>query len=202
MGSGRLPVPIQRRAIRYLFSVEGGEPGALPTEAVRRLVVSDKTSGHVDLAGPLSARLEYGFLVVSRAPSPAGSATPVELAVPGETDLPPWGARARTWISAEHPASLPDGIRECVVDADRVAFPLRVRRWRSGDRFRPLGMSRQKKVGDFFTDQKVSRTLRGEVPMVVDGDGSICWVVGHRIDDRVKVSARTTRFLWIEFEGE
>jgi len=38
--------------------------------------------------------------------------------------------------------------------------------------------------------------------MVVDGDGSICWVVGHRIDDRVKVSARTTRFLWIEFEGE
>jgi len=198
----RLPVPIQRRAIRYLFSVEGLEPGALPTEAVRRLVVSDKASGHVDLAGPLSARLEYGFLVVSRAPSPAGSATAVELAVPGETDLPTWGARARTWISAERPASLPDGRRECVVDADRVSFPLRVRRWRSGDRFRPLGMSRQKKVGDFFTDEKVSQTMRARIPLVVADDDTICWVTGHRIDDRVKVTFRTERFLWIEFEGD
>jgi tRNA(Ile)-lysidine synthase len=198
----RLPVPIQRRAIRYLFSVEGLEAGAMQTEAVRRLVVSDKTSGQVDLQGPLSARLEYGFLVVSRAPSPAGSVTPVELAVPGETDLPTWGVRARTWISAERPASLADGRRECVLDADRVTFPLRVRRWHSGDRFRPLGMSRQKKVGDFFTDEKVSRTMRAGVPLVVDDDGTICWVAGHRIDDRVKVSPRTARFLWIEFEGD
>ncbi|HJT38647.1 MAG TPA: tRNA lysidine(34) synthetase TilS [Actinomycetota bacterium] len=198
----RSPVPIQRRAIRYLFSVEGYEAGAAQTEAVRRLVVSDKTSGSIDLAGPLSARLEYGFLVVSRAPSPAGSVAPVELAVPGETELPPWGARARTWISSEHPASMPDGTSECVVDADRVSFPLRVRRWRSGDRFRPLGMNRQKKVGDFFTDEKVSRAVRGEVPLIVDDDGTICWIVGHRIDDRAKVSARTQRFLWIEFEGE
>ena len=198
----RLPVPIQRRAIRYLFSVEGLEAGALQTETVRRLVVSDKSSGQVDLAGPLSARLEYGFLVVSRAPSPAGSATPVELAVPGETDLPTWGARARTWFSAERPASLPDGRRECVMDADRVVFPLHVRRWRSGDRFRPLGMSRQKKVGDFFTDEKVSQTMRTGVPLIADDEGTICWVAGYRIDDRVKVMARTTRFLWIEFEGD
>ena len=198
----RLPVPIQRRAIRYLFSVEGFEAGAVQTEAVRRMVVSETPSGQVDLAGPLSARAEYGFLVVSRAPSPAGSATPVELAVPGETDLPTWGARARTWISAERPATWPDGRRVCVMDADRIAFPLRARRLRSGDRFRPLGMSRQKKVGDFFTDQKVSRTVRAGVPVVTDDDGTICWVVGHRIDDRVKVTARTTRFLWLELEGE
>lgn len=198
----QLPVPLQRRAIRYLFSVEGLEAGAVHTEAVRQLVLSEKASGQIDLPGPLSARLEYGFLVVGRASSPAGSATPVELAIPGETGLPPWGLRARAWVSAERPATLPDGRRECVLDADRVTFPLRVRRWRSGDRFRPLGMSRQKKVGDFFTDEKVSRTRRAGVPLVVADDGTICWIVGHRIDDRVKVSARTTRFLWLETQEE
>jgi tRNA(Ile)-lysidine synthase len=198
----RLPVPIQRRAIRYLFAVEGYEASAAQTEAVRRMVVSEKLSGQVDLAGPLSARAEYGFLVVSRAPSPAGSATPVELAVPGETHLPTWGARARTWISSERPASWPDGRRECVMDADRIDFPLRVRRLRPGDRFRPLGMNREKKVGDFFTDQKVSRTMRTAAPVVVSDEGAICWLVGHRIDDRVKVTSRTERFLWVELEGE
>jgi tRNA(Ile)-lysidine synthase len=90
----------------------------------------------------------------------------------------------------------------CVVDADRIVFPLRVRRLRPGDRFRPLGMNRQKKVGDFFTDQKVSRTVRAGVPVIADDDGTICWVVGHRIDDRVKVTARTERLLWLELEGE
>ncbi|MGZ4209326.1 MAG: tRNA lysidine(34) synthetase TilS [Actinomycetota bacterium] len=198
----QLPVPLQRRAIRYLFVVEGLEAGATHTEAVRRLVLSEKAAGRIDLPGPLSARLEYGFLVVSRAPSPAGSATPVELTVPGETDLPQWSARARAWISAERPATLPDGRRECVLDADRVIFPLRVRRWRSGDRFRPLGMTRQKKVGDFFTDEKVSRTRRSGVPLVVADDGTICWIAGHRVDDRAKVTSRTTRFLWLEMQEE
>jgi len=83
-----------------------------------------------------------------------------------------------------------------------VSFPLRVRRWHSGDRFRPLGMSRQKKVGDFFTDEKVARGQRAMVPLVVGDDGTICWVTGHRIDDRLKVTARSTRFLWLEFEEE
>jgi tRNA(Ile)-lysidine synthase len=198
----QLPVPLQRRAIRYLFSYEGLEAGAVHTEDVRKLVLSGKDSGQIDLPGPLSARLEYGFLVVSRASSPAGSSTPVELAVPGETALPSWSLRARAWISAERPTSLPDARRECVLDADRVSFPLRVRRWRSGDRFRPLGMSRQKKVGDFFTDEKVARGQRAMVPLVVADDDTICWIKGHRIDDRVKVTQRTTRFLWLEMEEE
>jgi tRNA(Ile)-lysidine synthase len=198
----QLPVPLQRRAIRYLFEYEGLQAGAVHTEDVRRLVLSGKDSGQIDLPGPLSARLEYGFLVVSRATSPAGSASPVELAVPGETDLPPWSMRARAWISAERPSSFPDARRGCVLDADRVSFPLRVRRWRSGDRFRPLGMSRQKKVGDFFTDEKVARGQRAMVPLVVGDDGSICWVTGHRIDDRMRVTSRTTRFLWLELEEE
>ena len=196
-----LPVPLQRRAIRYLFATEGVEASATHTEAVRELVLSGHTGQRIDLPGPLSARLEYGFLIVGRAPSSAGPPSSVELIVPGETDLPPWGVRSRSWLSVEDPVSWPDGKRNCVLDADRISFPLRVRRWRSGDRFKPLGMSRAKKVGDYFTDAKVPRPERTQVPLIVDRDDRILWVVGHRIDDAVKVRSSTKKFLWLEVEG-
>ena len=65
-----------------------------------------------------------------------------------------------------------------------------------------LPLARRARLGDFFTDEKVSQTMRAGVPLVVADDGTICWIAGHRIDDRVKVSSQTERFLWIEFEGD
>jgi len=62
-------------------------------------------------------------------------------------------------------------------------------------------MARQKKVGDFFTDEKVSQRKRGDVPLVVDDAGVVCWIVGHRIDDRPKVTSRSSRYLWLSIQG-
>ena len=42
------------------------------------------------------------------------------------------------------------------VDADRLQFPLTLRRWREGDSFVPFGMTGRKKVSDFLIDAKVS----------------------------------------------
>ena len=58
--------------------------------------------------------------------------------------------------------------------------PLTLRRWRPGDRFRPLGMVGEKKLQDFFVDSKVPRQERARVPLLVAG-GRIAWVVGRRI---------------------
>jgi tRNA(Ile)-lysidine synthase len=123
------------------------------------------------------------------------------LDVPGETDLAGWGVRVRSWVSVERPVGWPDGKHLCVLDADRVPFPLRVRRVKPGDRFRPLGMARSKKVGDFFTDRKVPRNVRGRVPLVVGADDEVVWIAGHQPDDRVKVTVGTARYLWLSVEG-
>ena len=85
----------------------------------------------------------------------------------------------------------------CVLDAKIAGPSLEVRRPRRGDRFRPLGMNGWKKLGDFFTDSKVPRPARERTPLVTNGD-DIVWVVGHRPDDRFKVTPRTKRFLWLE----
>ena len=67
---------------------------------------------------------------------------------------------------------------------DRAALTgwLMVRTRRPGDRFQPLGMSREKKLQDFFVDAKVPRHWRDRVPLLVSDKG-IAWVVGYRIAD-------------------
>ena len=84
-----------------------------------------------------------------------------------------------------------------VLDDERVPRPLVWRLSTVGDRFRPLGMARAKKLGDFFTDEKVPRAERGAAPIVSSAD-AIVWVVGHRQADWTKVTESTRRVLWLE----
>jgi tRNA(Ile)-lysidine synthase len=193
-----LPPALQRRVLRRTAAL-----GADHVERLRALALEGETGDAIDLPGPLNARLEYGWLIVGRPASPPSRGTepvPVSLTVPGETDLPSWRLRATAWVSAVRPGTWPDGRRACVLDASRVSLPLRARGPKPGDRFRPLGAPGVKKLGDFFTDAKVPRERRAGTPLVVDASDEIVWVVGHRIDDRAKVTARSARYVWLEVE--
>ena len=76
------------------------------------------------------------------------------------------------------------------LDADKLEFPLLLRKWHPGDAFHPLGMNQRKKISDFFIDIKLPLNKKQETYVLISG-GDIVWIVGHRIDHRYRVTEET-----------
>lgn len=80
-------------------------------------------------------------------------------------------------------------------DAERreiagARLPLSVRFRKPGDRFSPPGMGGQsRKLQDYLVDRKVPRAERDQLPLVVDGDDRIVWIVGHAVAEDFRVTA-------------
>ncbi len=87
---------------------------------------------------------------------------------------------------------------EEMIDADKIKGTLEIRFAREGEKFYPLGMSGQKKIGDFLTDVKAGKSARPAV--VVADEQSVIWVVGWRIDERVKITDTTKNVLILTAE--
>jgi len=84
------------------------------------------------------------------------------------------------------------------LDHKMLSFPLIVRRWKNGDYFYPLGIQKKKKLARFFIDLKLSTTDKEKI-WVVESQSRIVWIVGHRIDNRVKVTDTTKKILQLTF---
>ena len=76
------------------------------------------------------------------------------------------------------------------LDMHKLNFPLRLRHWKEGDTFIPLGMSNRKKLSDFFIDEKFSLLQKEQTWVLCSGD-DIIWIVGERINDRYKITEDT-----------
>lgn len=83
------------------------------------------------------------------------------------------------------------------LDKDKLSFPLKIRPWKAGDWFCPLGMNKKKKLSDFMIDQKIPLNLKERVRVVSSGD-SIVWVLGYRIDDRFKLTDKSREVLEVK----
>lgn len=82
-------------------------------------------------------------------------------------------------------------------DNSLLKFPLTLRKWEHGDWFYPLGMKDKKKVSKFFKDEKLS-LLDKENTWLLCSNGSIIWILNHRIDNRFRATKDTTEILKIE----
>lgn len=83
------------------------------------------------------------------------------------------------------------------VDAEKLHFPLVLRKPRQGDVFEPLGMNGQsKKVSKFFKDEKFPLTQKEKAWLLCSGE-EIVWIVGIRPDERFKITKTTKQILQI-----
>lgn len=102
------------------------------------------------------------------------------------------------WIDPVKLETLKTPSNIALVSADRLKFPLRVRKWAHGDYFMPLGMPSHKKVSDFLIDNKVSLLDKETQGVLLSGD-DIVWLIDRRIDNRYRVTESTLRALKISF---
>ena len=92
--------------------------------------------------------------------------------------------------------------RYAYLDADLIQFPIQIRYFEAGDYFYPMGMSKsesvykvgKKKLSKYFKDEKIPLAERERIP-IIKMDKKILWVVGHRIDERFKVTEQTQNVL-------
>lgn len=83
-----------------------------------------------------------------------------------------------------------DNPKVAALDYDKLQFPLKLRHWKTGDSFYPLGMKGAKKLSDFFIDRKFSRFEKDQAWLLCSGN-DIVWIVNERLDDRYKLSNTT-----------
>ncbi len=76
-------------------------------------------------------------------------------------------------------------------------FPLTLRKWKQGDKFKPFGLNGFKKLSDFFKDQKLS-LFEKESVWILESKEHIIWIVGYRMDDRCKVIEETAKIVRIK----
>jgi len=183
----------------------------------------------VSLPGDLTFSVEYDRYLISQDREALSPFPPLEdefpLKLPGTTQLPGWkietiiidpsivkgkpeGALAPSETKIPLPLIKGKGKKgiglinndfTAYFDMDKTGDKLSVRSRKRGDRFQPLGMSQPKKLGEFMIDAKIPKAWRGRIPLVCSPQ-HILWVVGWRIDDRVKVTEDTNQILRLKFE--
>lgn len=85
-------------------------------------------------------------------------------------------------------------------DAEILDKAIEVRAFIPGDRMAPFGMEGTKKVQDLFTDMKVPRFLRSQIPIVVQ-DGRVLWIPGVRRSRDFLVHEHTKEVVIIHISG-
>ena len=86
------------------------------------------------------------------------------------------------------------------VASEKLNFPLRLRKWKSGDSFQPFGMKGKKKLSKFFKDEKIPLNEKEKVWLLLS-DEKIVWLIGHRMDDRFKVTKDSKKILKITWKA-
>jgi len=198
-----LPPAGQRHLLRMAIERLLGNLKDIEVRHIEEIMAAlTKPAGkRISLPGNLVFTIEYQQYLLG--PDPAAlSLFPVlrnefVLKIPGETPLPGWRVEA----TIIEPGQMEDRDSDftAYLNLDKAGRRLIVRCRQPGDRFQPLGMSQPKKLGEFMIDAKIPRAWRQRIPIVCS-PRHIVWVVGWRIDDRVKVTRNTKEVLCLEFK--
>ncbi len=173
------PVGLVRRLLRAALRMVGSELRDVSfdhIEAIRALLEPGKSGKIVEIPGGLVVAREFGRLVF-REPAAGSLEYEYELKIPGEVHIPELGKVFRAEIvDAEANDSL--GLR-VFVDAESIGPYVRIRNWKPGDYYRPVGLPAGK-LKKLFQRARIPRGHRMRWPVIV-ADSTIVWVASFPV---------------------
>jgi tRNA(Ile)-lysidine synthase len=181
------PMPLARRMVRtVLAELDGaGFAGFEHVEAVLALEPGqalDLPGVHVERRGA-EITIGPGGSQETRGPN----SFEYVLSIPGEVEIVEAG-----WVISAECCAGTSGLEarghQVAVQPAELGPELTVRSRRPGDALRPLGLGGRKKVQDLLVDRKVAREERDRVPLVVDRQNRIVWVVGQTVAEDFRVT--------------
>ncbi|MGA2323630.1 MAG: tRNA lysidine(34) synthetase TilS [Sedimentisphaerales bacterium] len=197
--SAEIKIEIIRRAMAYLGA---GEQDV--TERHYKSILRLPDDAELQLPNRITVHRQGGKIVFEKhlktKPAQSIAIDPVVLKVPGATQLGPYAINADIIeIEQKDLAGFKKTKTNLVewFDFEKLKLPMEVRSRRRGDKFQPLGLTGEKKVGKFLTAAKVSQSLRRRLLVIADSD-KIIWLCPVRISEQAKVTNDTRKVIQIK----
>jgi len=196
--------PVQLELIRRSLTAIGGRERNMTLQHYRRilqLAYRNSSGKEIQLPGRLTARREYSNLIFARSERRCRYdeqfSDSVKLTIPGRTEFGQYLIEVNSFEYNQtdfekFKVAKNNSVEYC--DLEKVKPPLFVRFRRQGDRFWPLGMPQEKKLGKFLTAAHVRRKDKQNALIIADQE-KIIWVWPIRISEQVKISSETSQML-------
>jgi tRNA(Ile)-lysidine synthase len=162
-------------------------------ESIRTLLEGGKSGKHVEVPGGIKVAREFDGLVFQPR-APKGVSYEYELQIPGSVHIPELGKRFIAEIVESKVRPAPAG--GVFVDADSIGPYVRIRNWKPGDYYKPVGLPAGK-LKKLFQRARIPRSHRTGWPVVVAG-ATIIWVASFPVSREFAPRGRSQKIVAIE----
>ncbi len=195
-------IELLRRSLACLGSGQK-DLNRLHYEKILRLAGKNVSSKKIALPGGFTVHREYNKLMFERPAEAESGSVPdeiFELEIPGTQKFGSFIIESKFLAASQKTVedikTNKDNFTEHF-DFNKLQPPVKVRRRRAGDKFQPLGMLSQKKIGKFITDLKVPQNIRRKLLVVTDGE-KIIWLWPIRMAEPAKITGSTKKILQLK----
>ncbi|AFS79364.1 tRNA(Ile)-lysidine synthase [Gottschalkia acidurici 9a] len=193
---------IKTRVIRYAIERIHGSIKGLEEKHIKDILnlVSSKITGKkINIINNIVVKISYNNLIIEKSEKVEDIRYNYKLDVNSTINILELGSSIKSKVTSVSSIKI-DENNDFIkyFDYDKVKDNLYIRNRIDGDKFRPIGMKGNKKLKDFFIDEKVPRDYRNTIPLVVDEE-DILWIVGLRISENYKITSNTKNILVLEY---
>ena len=194
-----VPVAMARRAIRTMLRQLGSHLFDIPferIEAVRGLLENGKGGKTIQIPGGLVAERNFDRLVLREFQDPATEFN-YTLLIPGSVRISELGKTFRAEIAdSSIVPETSESTARVFVDGGRLGPCVKIRSWKPGDYYKPVGWPGGK-LKKFFHRTRIPRSQRSRWPVIVS-DSTIVWVASFPVSREFAPSGRSQKVVTLE----